>query len=77
MTISRLLQELKGRTSYKLLQEFAHLRKEFWGRHLWARGYFVCSSGNVTDEAIVAYIENQAREASDGFRVEGEAGPDA
>jgi putative transposase len=28
------------------------LRKEYWGRHLWSRGYFVCSSGNVTDEMV-------------------------
>ena len=29
-----------SRISYRmLLQEFAHLRNQFWGRHLWARGY--------------------------------------
>ena len=58
VTISRLVQRLKGKSSHSLLGEFAHLRKAFWGRHLWARGYFCCSSGNVTDEAIAAYIES-------------------
>nr|WP_231569343.1 hypothetical protein [Rickettsia endosymbiont of Ixodes pacificus] len=24
------------------MQEFAHLRKQFWGNHLWARGYIAC-----------------------------------
>ncbi len=38
VTISRLVQRLKGKTAYKLLGEFAHIRKEFWGRHVWARG---------------------------------------
>ena len=38
---------------------FRHLQKQYWGRHLWARGYFVGSSGNVTDEAIMAYIRQQ------------------
>ena len=38
VTISRLVQWLKGKTSRKLLGEFAHLRKGFWGRHVWARG---------------------------------------
>ena len=37
VTISRLVQRLKGKTAYKLLGEFAHIRKEFWGRHVWAR----------------------------------------
>src|SRR5208337_3435916 len=35
------------------------LAKQFWGRHLWSRGYFVASSGNVTDEVIAQYIEMQ------------------
>jgi len=39
----------------------------FWGRHLWARGYFVASSGNVTDEAIMEYIRQQdGTEPDDG-----------
>ena len=33
-------------------------RKEFWGRHLWARGYFAVSTGNITDEVIAEYIKN-------------------
>jgi putative transposase len=70
VTISRLVQRLKGKTAYKMLQEFAHLKRQFWGRHLWARGYFCCSSGNVTDEMVAKYIENQGREDED-FRVEG------
>jgi putative transposase len=75
VTISRLVQRLKGKSSHTLLAEFAHLRKQFWGRHMWARGYFCCSSGNVTDEAIVAYIENQGHEEDVDFRVEGEEAP--
>ena len=45
VTISRLLQWLKGKTAHHLLAEYSHLKKQFWGRHLWARGYFCCSSG--------------------------------
>jgi putative transposase len=56
VTISRLVQKLKGRTSGKLMSEFLHLKKAFWGRHIWARGYFCCSSGNITDEVIAAYM---------------------
>ena len=73
VTISRLVQRLKGKTSFKLLNEFPHLRKTYWGRHFWARGYFCCSSGNVTDEMIIQYIENQDAAAGDNFKVEGDA----
>jgi putative transposase len=75
VTISRLVQRLKGKTAYKLLGEFPHLRKKFWGRHMWARGYFCCSSGNVTDEVIKAYIERQSDETDGDFKVEGEGSP--
>ena len=74
VTISRLVQRMKGKTSHKLLAEFTHIRKAFWGRHFWARGYFCCSSGNVTDEVIKAYIEGQQQDHDDDFRVEGEGG---
>jgi putative transposase len=71
VTISRLIQWLKGKTAYKLLGEFPHLQKQFWGRHMWARGYFCCSSGNVTDEVIAEYIANQNHDRDDDFKVEG------
>ena len=71
VTVSRLVQWLKGKTSRKLLVEYAHLRKAFWGRHVWARGYFCCSSGNVTDEVIKDYIAGQIEDADDDFKVEG------
>lgn len=71
VTISRLLQWVKGKAAYKLLGEFPHLRKTFWGRHLWARGYFCCSSGNVTDEVIADYIANQSHDQDEDFKVDG------
>ena len=61
-SISKMVQWLKGTSSRVLLQEFAHLRKQFWGRHFWARGYLAVSSGNVTDEMIQAYIDEQEGE---------------
>jgi len=61
-TISQIMQWLKGISSRILLSEFPHLRKQFWGRHLWARGYLAVSSGNITDEMIQTYIEEQEGE---------------
>jgi len=52
---SRVMNVIKGRTSNRLMRYFRRLAKEFWGRHLWARGYFVATSGNVTDEVIQQY----------------------
>ncbi len=72
VTVSRLVQRMKGKSSHSLLMEFDHLRRAFWGRHVWARGYFCVSSGNVTDEVVRAYIENQGQDEDVEFKVEGE-----
>lgn len=70
LSVSKLLQLLKGKTSRKLLSEFKPLAQKFWGRHLWARGYFAASSGNVTDEVIMEYIRLQdLEEGDDNFEV--------
>jgi putative transposase len=71
VTIRRLLPGGKGKTASKLLGEVPPLRKTFWGRHLWARGYFCCSSGNVTDAVIADYIANQGRDQDEDFKVDG------
>lgn len=42
-----------------LLEEFPHLRKQFWGLHLWARGYFAVTTGTITDAMVKEYIAEQ------------------
>lgn len=72
-SISKLVQYLKGKSSRKLQQEFPHLKKRYWGQHLWARGYFAVSTGNVSSKMIEEYIEHHFEEeeqGSDLFRIE-------
>ena len=61
MSVSKMVQYLKGKSSRKMLQEYTELRKKFWGQHIWARGYFAVSTGTLTDEVIKQYIENQGK----------------
>ena len=70
MSVSKAVQYLKGKSSHKLMSEFRQLKKRYWGQHLWARGYWVATSGNVTDEVWMEYIKNQRPpEPDDEFRV--------
>lgn len=62
LSASKLVQYLKGNSSRKLQMEYKELNKQFWGQHMWARGYFVACSGNVTDEIIRGYIKNRDME---------------
>ena len=72
VSVSKAMQRIKGKSSHHLLNEFAHLRKQYYGQHFWARGYFACSSGNVTDDMIKAYIAEHAEEDNPNFRIDGE-----
>jgi len=70
LSVSKAVQYLKGKSSHKLLSEYDSLRKRYCGQYLWARGYWVASSGNVTDDVWKKYIEDQQpKELDDDFRV--------
>lgn len=58
-SVSNYVKAVKGKSSRKLLSEYKRLSKMFWGRHIWARGYFAASTGNVTDEVVAEYIRLQ------------------
>jgi len=65
------MEAIKGKSSHHLLQDQRRLRVACWGQHLWARGYFVCAGGNVTEEVLAEYIRVQGAEpqAEGRFRV--------
>ena len=66
--VSDVMRRIKGRTSRKIQMEFPDLRKRFWGRHFWARGYFCTTSGVVNDETILQYIAKHAPNSTDVSR---------
>ena len=65
------MQKIKGRSSCMLQQEFPHLKKRYWGQHIWARGYFCTTVGQVTDQMIRDYIEGHVgKSPDDSFTVD-------
>ena len=75
---SKIAQYLKGRSSRLIQQEFPHLRKRYWGKHLWARGYFCASIGKITEKMITAYIEKQDKPPQhENYKVDGESSASA
>jgi putative transposase len=69
MAPSKMVQYLKGRSSRLLQVEYSHLKKKYWGQHLWARGYFCATVGSVNEETIRKYIEGQQNEYDDVFDI--------
>jgi len=58
INVSDFVRRVKGRSSHRVQMEFPDLRKRYRGRHLWGRGYFCTTSGNITDDAILQYLES-------------------
>lgn len=58
VSISQLVKRMKGRSSRMLQKDYPQLKKRYWGKHFWATGYGVWSTGNITDEMVQAYLEH-------------------
>ena len=61
MSISKIVNLMKSYTTYHIWKRYPqYLRKQFWKEHtFWTDGYFACSVGNVSEEMLKRYIENQ------------------
>ena len=64
-SISELVRRLKGRSSWKLQQEFPELSKRYWGRHFWAIGFGCWSTGNIIDKMVNEYLEHHRKSNND------------
>ena len=68
VSVSDFVRRVKGCTSRKIQQEFPELRKRYWGRRFWARGYFCTTSGNITNTMIEQYLEHHFDPGKKGFQ---------
>jgi len=60
-SVSNAMKWIKGKSAERLFKKFPQLQKQYWGQHLWARGYFVTTVG-ITDSAIRQYIQKQRQQ---------------
>jgi putative transposase len=67
VAVSRIVQHLKGESSRKLQMEYPQLKKQFWGQHLWAIGYFSATTGAITEDTVRKYIEEQGKHEEDEY----------
>ena len=61
MPASKIVNLMKSYTTYHIWERYPnYLRKHFWKEHtFWTEGYFACRVGNVSEEMLRKYIENQ------------------
>lgn len=61
-SISKFIGYLKGKSTLIIYDRHSELQSK-WDKSFWARGYYVSTIGNVTEDAIKKYIREQAEES--------------
>lgn len=61
VSVSDIVKQLKQYSTYYMWEKHKeYLSKQYWKRKiLWSDGYFACSIGQVSQEIIEKYIQNQ------------------
>lgn len=65
LSISEIMKQLKGRSSRLLQKEFPKLKKRYWGRRFWAKGFGAFSTGNITEAMVQEYIEHHRKPSNE------------
>ena len=65
LSISYMVQSMKGRSSKLLQDEFPHLSKKYYGKHFWAVGYGAWSIGGQDEERLKEYLKHHNEDMND------------
>ena len=68
--VSQVMGYLKGKLAIRLLQKYERLGKQFWGRHLWGRGYCVSTVG-IDETRIREYVKWQENKEKEIEKLQG------
>ena len=61
-SVSEFMGYLKGKSALMIFDKYPEMTNK-WSKSFWARGYYVSTVGNITEEAIKKYIQEQQEEA--------------
>ena len=62
LSVSNFMEYLKGKSTLMIYDRHPEMQSK-WDKAFWARGYYVETIGNITDEAVQKYIKEQAEES--------------
>ena len=68
--VSAVMGYLKGKLAIRMFQRYEELGKQFWGRHLWGRGYCVSTVG-IDETRIRKYVKWQENKEKEIERLQG------
>ena len=62
MSVSQFMGYLKGKSALMIYDKHPELGSKY-NKAFWARGYYVATIGNITEEAVKKYIKEQSEES--------------
>ena len=62
ISISSFMGYLKGKSTLMIYDRHSELQSK-WKKSFWSRGYYVSIIGNITEDAIKKYIQEQSDES--------------
>ena len=62
LSVSNFMGYLKGKSTLMIYDRHPEQQSK-WNKAFWARGYYVATVGNVTEDAIKKYIRDQSEES--------------
>jgi putative transposase len=68
--VSAVMGYLKGKLAIRIFQRYEKLGKQFWGRHLWSRGYCVSTIG-IDEQRIREYVKWQEEKEREIEKLQG------
>lgn len=59
-SLTKIINVVKGRSSRLLRKEFSqYLSDKLWGNSFWSPSYYLASTGNVSLDTLINYVNNQ------------------
>ena len=60
--VSDVIAYIKGKSALMIHDKYPEMVNG-WSKSFWARGYYVATVGNITEEAVKEYIQQQKEES--------------
>jgi putative transposase len=57
--LANVVNVIKGVTARRLRQEFPQTKEFLWGDSFWSNSYFIASTGQVSLDVLMQYVESQ------------------
>lgn len=61
--LTNVVNVIKGVTARRLRQEFPQTKEFLWGDSFWSNSYFIASTGQVSLDVLMQYVESQMEKA--------------